>query len=245
VRRGSFLERFATPLAPAVRAIVLKDWRVTIRDLRALSSLFFPLIVFGGLAVSSVLDSDQGVSPAPVVGVLFFAGSLAGSALLNERRNITILRAAPLSPREILTAKVVAFFVPAVAAAWAFSIVLGLVAGRTGLEIVGIVLLVTWSIAAVMIAGVAASALWADFTAERPRLSALPSLTGLCVGAFFAGSTFAVVAWTAARITHRLTGTLAHPLVGAATVVGLQIAAVLLVSLVRAAERRLAFIDTP
>jgi len=246
VRRGSFLERFTTPLAPAVRAIVLKDWKVTVRDLRAVAGLFFPLIVFGGLAVLSVLDRDEGgVSPAPVLGILVVAGSLAGSALLGERRNIAILRAAPLRPREILTAKVVVFFVPAVVAAWASTIGLGLVAGRSGPEIVALVGLVTWSIAAMMIASVAANALWADFAAERPRLGALRSMAGLFVGMFLAGSTSAVVGWTAGRITGSLDGPLAHPLAGAGAVVGLQISAVLLVSLVRAAERRLAVIDAP
>lgn len=135
---GAAASKAANPLArlvPApVRAILVKDLRLHRRDLRNASQLLTPLILGVIYAISLLSSHGQmpvGRGKAPpafihagnallVYGDIALAlflgwmlvGNLAGLAFSQEGKNYWILKAAPISTRQLLTAKFLVSFIP-------------------------------------------------------------------------------------------------------------------------------------
>jgi len=130
-------------LVPAqVRAIVVKDFLVLRRDLRNLSQLITPLIF--GVLYTFVLLRDTGEATSSKsgeelnvlitygnTGIALFVGwmllmRLALIAISQEGKNYWMLKAAPLSPQRLLTAKFLIAFLPSTGLGWLFMLVTGL-----------------------------------------------------------------------------------------------------------------------
>lgn len=129
-----------------VRAILAKDFTLLGRDLRNLSQLISPLIIGVVLALSFLRSGGEpppGRGEAPAwflegfralmgfgnVAIALFVGwimlgRLAGMSFSHEGKNFWMLKASPVSPRQLLAAKFLAAYLPA--AALAFVFVLGI-----------------------------------------------------------------------------------------------------------------------
>jgi ABC-2 type transport system permease protein len=136
-RRATSTQRTGplTRLIPApVRAIIVKDLLVYRRDLRNMSQLITPLILCIVYAVGLLRDRggpflSRGDAPAWVLtsinGVMVYAdvalalflgwmlaSRLAGLGFSHEGKNYWMLKAAPVSPRQLLTAKFLTGYLP-------------------------------------------------------------------------------------------------------------------------------------
>ncbi len=131
-----------------VRGIVRKDFLMLRRDLRNLAQLISPLIV--GIMLSLTFLRGGGEPPpgrgeAPAwfmesfrtllgfgsVGVSLFVswillGRLAGMSFSEEGKSFWVLKASPVSARQMLAAKFLVAYLPALTLGWAFLIVIGL-----------------------------------------------------------------------------------------------------------------------
>ncbi len=138
-------------VAAPVRAIVGKDFLVMRRDLRNLSQLISPLIlgvmytlmIFQtggepppgqGEAPDWFMDSFRTLLAYGNVGMSLFVGwmlsaRLAGMGLSSEGKNYWLLKAAPLRVTDILLAKFLVAYLPALALGLVFLIVISLVQG--------------------------------------------------------------------------------------------------------------------
>jgi len=131
--------RQANPLArlvpTPVRAILRKDLRLCLRDLSNLSGLLFPLILGVLYAVGLIrshwqMPVGRGKAPAGFIqagnaaflygdiALALFLGwaliaNLAGLAFTREGKNYWMLKSAPVSTRQILTAKLLVSYIPA------------------------------------------------------------------------------------------------------------------------------------
>ena len=164
---GAFARRF---IPPAVRAIAVKDYYVLRRDLRNLSQLVTPLIfgiIYAVLFLRGGGQPPLGRGEAPVwfnaivtnlfvyinVGISLFVGwmllsRLGGIGFSQEGKNYWMLKAAPVSVAQLVMAKFLVAFLPALVLGWAFLLVISLVQ-RAGLSL----LLFTLPVVALCIAG--------------------------------------------------------------------------------------------
>ncbi len=184
--RGGWLGR-----APSWAAIALKDWRVIPRDLRNFAALLSPLLILPVVYVNLLAGGRRGVgaladfggrlgpgAPDPA-GVALAAGILTTTILVFSRiaqtgismegRSWWILKAAPVSPFELLRGKFLAAMVPfailstillLIAAAWRGFGPLGTLYGWFGIETLG---------AAMLALSVGAGVPWAKLDWDDPR----------------------------------------------------------------------------
>lgn len=150
-RRRTWLT--ARLLPPAVEAIVAKDWKVLRRDLRNLSQLVTPLIL--GVVYAFMLMRGDAAPPigegdAPPwlmlqslieygnVAISLFVGwallgRLAAMGFSQEGRSYWLLKSAPVSVGQLLAAKFIVAYLPAVALSGGFAAVLALLRGQATL----------------------------------------------------------------------------------------------------------------
>ena len=139
-----------------LRAILLKDWLVMRRDLRNMSQLVTPLILgvvyaimllrngndFSGMEGDAPLWMQEALSNASVylnVGIALFVGwillaRLAGMGFSQEGRSFWLLKSAPLSSIQLITAKFLVAYLPALILCWGFLLVTWALRGA-GLDI--------------------------------------------------------------------------------------------------------------
>jgi ABC-2 type transport system permease protein len=126
---------FSGVLSPPVRAVLAKDFRLYRRDLRSLSGLLIPIIlgvIYALGLVQSHWQMPQGRGRAPAgfiqTGNLLFlyadigialvlawmlVSNMAGLAFSREGKSYWMLKASPISARQLLTAKFLVGFLPA------------------------------------------------------------------------------------------------------------------------------------
>jgi ABC-2 type transport system permease protein len=168
VRPAGRLTRRLIP--PAVSGIMVKDYYVLRRDLRNLSQLVTPLIFGIIYAVLFLRGGGQpplgrGEAPAAFntivtnmfvyinVGISLFVGwmllsRLGGMGFSQEGKNYWMLKAAPVSVAQLITAKFLVAFLPSLVLGWVFLLVITLVQ-RANLSM----LLFTLPVVALCIAG--------------------------------------------------------------------------------------------
>ncbi len=149
---------FLTNLIPTpVRAIMVKDLLVYRRDLRNMSQLITPLILGVVYAIGLLRDRGQpfigrGDAPAWVLtsinGVMVYAdvalalflgwmlaARLAGLGFSHEGKNYWMLKAAPLSSRQLLTAKFLTGYLPSLIVCSVYVLILQLLKGAGPLSV--------------------------------------------------------------------------------------------------------------
>lgn len=143
---------------PPVRAVVVKDALVIRRDLRNLSQLFFPLIL--GVVYTAMLlgEGRMQTNPPPEmpgltelalqnlvsyanVGIALFVSwslltRLGMMSFSQEGRSYWILKSAPVSVGQLLTAKFLVAYLPAVLMSLIFLVVIGIIR-RCSLDVFG------------------------------------------------------------------------------------------------------------
>ena len=164
---GRLARRF---IPPAVRAVMVKDYFVLRRDLRNMSQLVTPLIfgiIYAVLFLRGGGQPELGRGEAPAwfnavvtnlfvyinVGISLFVGwmllsRLGGMSFSQEGKNYWMLKAAPVSAVQLISAKFLVAFLPALVLGWAFLLVITLVQ-RASLSL----LLFTLPVVALCIAG--------------------------------------------------------------------------------------------
>ncbi len=135
----------------AVAAIVAKDWTMLRRDLRSLSQLVTPLVLGGVYALmllrgGDITQGELGNAPAWLaqalesglaygsIAISLFVGwialaRLAAMGFSHEGRSYWVLKSAPVSAGQLLTAKFLAAYLPALALGWGFVGAMALVQG--------------------------------------------------------------------------------------------------------------------
>lgn len=127
---------FARLMTAPVRAILAKDLRLTIRDLSNLSGLIFPLMlgvfyavglvrnpgrmpVGQGRASAGFIEAGSALMSYGDIALALFLGwmlasNLAGLSFTREGKNYWMLKASPVTSRQLLTAKFLVSYLPAV-----------------------------------------------------------------------------------------------------------------------------------
>jgi ABC-2 type transport system permease protein len=199
-----------------VLAILVKDSLVYRRDLRNISRLLTPLILGVVYAISLVQSGGQGfggrgeapswfmdainavVIYADVALALFLgwmlASNLAGSGFSQEGKNFWILKAAPISSRQLLTAKFLVSYIPTLLICSIYVLALQILKGGTPISAA-----ISWLAVALALAGVtgiylAFGTVGAKFDWENPAqmnraVGCLGSIAGMlfmpvCFGLF-------------------------------------------------------------
>jgi ABC-2 type transport system permease protein len=221
-----------------VRAAVVKDYYMLRRDLRNMSQLVTPLIL-GIVYAVMFLRSDGQLPPgrgeAPEwfiemmrnlmvygnVGISLFVGwmllaRLGGMGFSQEGKNYWILKTAPVSANQLILAKFLVAYLPALVLGWLFLAAINLMQ-RSGLE----TLLFTLPVVALCTAGSAGLSLafgiaGANMSWEDPRqmiksstgcLSTLASIVFLISSlALFFGPPLAFTALSLSQFAGKLTG---------------------------------------
>ena len=194
----------ARPEAPGAAspamAIARKDWLAYRRDIRRLSRLL-PGILFL-VAYAFVL-----VRPTPGAGrfwsdvflsafiSMFLAMAIAVAAVPGERRGFQLLRMAPISPLEILRAKVMFTLSPVVALAVVISTVVAATAGNPPVDVVEIALLATWLGFGFVSIGVSAGAIDPHFESVDDRRAVGVGGTFAAIGGELAFGALSVAAF--------------------------------------------------
>ena len=189
VRRQA--QNLLTGLIPApILAILLKDLLVYRRDLRNISRLLTPLILGVVYAISLIQSGGQGFagrSEAPswfmeaINAVLIYgdvalalflgwmlAANLAGSGFSQEGKNFWILKAAPISARQLLTAKFLVSYIPTILVCSIYVLVLQMLKGGTLISVVISLLAVAFALAGVTGIYLAFGTVGAKFDWENP-----------------------------------------------------------------------------
>ncbi len=176
--------------APA-RAVIRKDFLVLRRDLRNLSQFISPLIL--GVIYTLMIFRSGGEPPpgrgeAPDwfmesfrvvlaygnVGIALFVGwillnRLAGMAFSQEGKNYWILKASPLRAADLLSAKFLVSYLPALALGGVFLIVISLAQGISALGFLYSLLAVALSMAGMNGIMIGFGAAGANLTWDDPR----------------------------------------------------------------------------
>jgi len=173
-----------------ILAILLKDLLVYRRDLRNISRLLTPLILGVVYAISLIQSGGQafaGRGEAPswfmeaINAVLIYgdvalalflgwmlAANLAGSGFSQEGKNFWILKAAPISARQLLTAKFLVSYIPTVLVCSIYVLVLQILKGGTLVSVVISLLAVAFALAGVTGIYLAFGTVGAKFDWENP-----------------------------------------------------------------------------
>ena len=131
-----------------IRAIMVKDLLVYRRDLRNMSQLITPLILCVVYAIGLLRDRGQpfmgsinGVIVYADVALALFLGwmlaaRLAGLGFSHEGKNYWILKAAPISSRQLLTAKFLTGYLPSLLICSVYVLILQLLKGAGLLSVI-------------------------------------------------------------------------------------------------------------
>lgn len=143
-----FSQWIVSSIPQPVRGIIHKDSLVLRRDLRNLSQVVSPMIF--GLIYAVMLLRGSGEAPAEMgdapdwlmqslnnlmvyasIGISLFvawglASRLAGIGFSQEGQNYWLLKTAPLKPEELLTAKFIVAYLPALVLGWFYLILISL-----------------------------------------------------------------------------------------------------------------------
>ncbi len=144
---------FTRLIPPPIRAILVKDLLVYRRDLRNISRLLTPLILGVVYAVNLLRSGGQGLEgrgEAPAwfmssvnslmvfgdVALALFLGwmlvaNLAGVSFSQEGKNYWMLKAAPVSSRQLLTAKFLVGYLPSLLLCAVYLMILQILKGAT------------------------------------------------------------------------------------------------------------------
>lgn len=174
-----------------VRAIVAKDFLLLRRDLRNLSQLISPLIIGVVLALSLIQSGGKplpGRGDAPAwfmesfrallgfgnVAITLFVGwimlgRLAGMSFSREGRNFWMLKASPVTARQMLAAKFLGAYVPTLGLGYVFLVGISLFQRIPGGEFVFLLIVVTSCLAGLCGILMAFGAAGANFTWDDPR----------------------------------------------------------------------------
>ncbi|MBI4729437.1 MAG: hypothetical protein HY775_08045 [Acidobacteria bacterium] len=237
-RQRGRMER-ALPALPWVsRAVVLKEWRLVARDPRALLRALMPLAMGTYVAVAA----HEG-SLAVAAVVLPLAGALVGDSFGREGTSMGLLRAAPVSARRVFASKFLAYYLPAVAAAWALIGASGARGRTTGFPLPALLALAAGLAAGVVSIYLSAGALGTRLGTEEARvgfaavmLSVLGSFAFLGVGTVFA-------LWARGAVAGTLPRALSNPAFGVAAAACLLGACGAIVAVSGRAVRRLETAD--
>ncbi len=190
--QSEWLAGLIAQILPApVRAIIRRDFIILTRDLRQMSQLVSPLIF--GLLYSFMFFRNNGQAPAGRgeapgwfmdsfrillaygnIGMSLFVGwmllgQLSGNGISREGKTFWILKAAPLPPSYLLTAKFIVAYLPALGMGWFF---LGGISILQGIPFVGFLyglLAVAMCLAGMNGIQLGFGALTANFDWEDPR----------------------------------------------------------------------------
>ena len=178
-------------LSAPVRGMIRKDFTVMSRDLRNLSQLVTP-IIFGivyttaflrsggqvpasrGEAPQWFMDSFRALLAYGNVGLSLFVGwsllnRLGGMAFSQEGKNYWILKVSPLRAADLLAAKFLAAYLPALVLGWVFLIPISILQGMTLSAFLYSLLVTAMCLAGMGGILVAFGAAGANFTWEDPR----------------------------------------------------------------------------
>lgn len=176
--------------APVV-GMIWKDFLVMRRDLRHLSQLITPLIfgvIYGFMFLSSGGEPPPGQGEAPAwfmdsfrtllvygnVAIALFVGwmlvqRLGGMGFSSEGRNFWMLKAAPISARQILTAKYLVAYLPAILLSLLFLIVFSVLQKMAWNQALYSLLVLALCLAGMTGLQLAFGAAGANFNWEDPR----------------------------------------------------------------------------
>ena len=186
--RISPIERLVS--AP-VRGLMRKDFTVMRRDLRSLSQLVTPIII-GVVYASAFLRNGSGAAPESgdmpqwvmdslhvvlaygSVGLSLFVGwsllnRLGGMAFSIEGKNYWMLKVSPVSVRDLLTAKFLMAYLPALALGWLFLIPISILQGLPPLGFLYSLVVTAMCLAGMAGILVSFGAAGANFNWEDPR----------------------------------------------------------------------------
>jgi hypothetical protein len=159
-------------LTAAEATIVTKDFHGYVRRREMLPMLVLPVVLL------VVVFLENGVAGAGIgeFGILVFAGwataffalLLATSSVGQERKAVWTLFAAPIPPRSVFRAKLVASVVPAWVASVAVAVLVGVLFAVSPVIVLGLALTSGFAALAVALWGLAFAARYSDFQ-ERPR----------------------------------------------------------------------------
>jgi hypothetical protein len=243
VRRSSLLDRLAEPFGGAARALVAKEWKLFTRDLRVLAGAFFPFVFMTYFVISG--SRQSGTPPYGLIAfIAFFIPGQASQSLINEKRNITLLRSMPLRGIEILAGKLLAFMPGIVVLAAGSSIGLYIVGRLDLVQAIVLALAGTWIVAWVTWGQLGIAALLSNFDTERGRLGLVAALSGLAHTLIFAGAHASLAGWVFIR-SRPGWGFATHPVVGLVLAGIVAAACVATFALSEAGGRRLERIDSP
>jgi hypothetical protein len=180
--RRTSLPRLSTWLdvLPAqMRAVVLKDWLTLVRDLQRLAGLSLPLLM---AVVYTYLLARQGLGGAALrlawaillaPMVTYFVGlRLATISIAMEGQNMALLRAAPMTARRFLWAKVCSVWLPMLLIAEVTGVATVLIIARSAGGLGSVTLLLAWVSLGLAVLGVGCSGLAPQFRGEMARRSA-------------------------------------------------------------------------
>ncbi len=174
-----------------VRGILAKDFRLLTRDLRSLSQLISPLIVGVVLALSFLRSGGEppaGRGEAPAwfmdslrllmgfgnVAIALFVGwimlgRLAGMSVSEEGKNFWMLKASPVTPRQMLVAKFLGAYLPGLGLGYLFLIGISLLQRPSLGQLLFMMILVALCLAGLTGILIAFGAAGANFKWDDPR----------------------------------------------------------------------------
>ena len=243
VRRSSFLDNLTGPLTGPLRAVALKELKTFGRDIRLLTSTFFPLLLLGWFTYSSIVQGERRPI-SPVVILISFLPNIAATSLLTEKRNLNVLKAAPIRGRDIILGKVVAYMGPVALLIAIGSVAFTVVGNLPAPDGVVLFVFATWTVGWLMLFDVALAALWGRFDTERPTIPLPLGLVPPLASVIIAGAEGLLGLWVAGQVGADVGG-LDHPLLG---IPFAAIAALTCLAIVRIADaggRRLETIEPP
>jgi ABC-2 type transport system permease protein len=201
-RTNAFGAGIARLFSRPVLGIVQKDYLVLRRDLRNVSGMITPIILgimytFSLLRAGGAPPAGQGQAPTWFmestqllvaygnIGMSLFVGwmvmsRLAGMGFSQEGRNYWVLKASPIRPGQVLLAKFLVAYLPAVALGLIFLTVITAVQGFTAVQFIyGLVVMLMCQAGTAGLL-LAFGAMGANFTWEDPRKMNAGSMG--CVG---------------------------------------------------------------
>ena len=173
----------AVPLAPLpaeLRSLVLKDWRITGRDMRNLSRLIFPVVAAVVFAIyflntASLSGNLRGLAfwqSAGIVSVIIpyiFCGAMGTRAVALEGHSFRFIRSTPLSIVTLLTSKVIYTLLPVGLLSGLVTVVVGIVSGGNLGQVLIVLAIALWFSIGLSVISVGAGALDPKFEATDPR----------------------------------------------------------------------------
>ena len=237
-RRASLLSGWSP--RSAIGGVILKDWRVVVRDPRWRSGTLVSLVALGLPAMiwfagdpfarsAHVIRFWYGMLPVPYLAYLL--GSQQGaSALVYEGRNLALLRAAPVRMGRIVIAKLIGGLGLVLLVTWAATLVVGLAHNGEAFEMVAALLVATWLALGATLCAVAGAALTADFESDNPqrRVGCLGTIVTSGLSVLFFGTNVSLVGWLVARHLFSVP----RPLIGLAPLLDLGLPVLALISVV-------------